>query len=287
MDKRFEIGRFWEAVLRQDAAALRAFFCPDAYVNWHCTNERFTVEEYLRANCEYPGDWAGEVERAERCGDDLLVTVVHVHPVDRSASFHVTSFLRLRDGLIAAMDEYWADDGPAPAWRQEMGIGRKIHKCEEVWLKQAAPEDCDMIHKAQAKAFARLLERYRDIQTNPASETSQVIFRKMRQPGSRYYFIMAGSETVGMLRVIESDDRERCRISPMGILPAYQGRGCAQKALLAAEALYPDARLWALETIKEEPALRCLYEKMGYRPTGREAELQPGMTIVYYEKRLR
>ena len=45
---------------------------------------------------------------------------------DRSASVHVTSFIKLKDDKIAAMDEYWADDGEAPAWRQEMKIGRKI-----------------------------------------------------------------------------------------------------------------------------------------------------------------
>lgn len=30
------------------------------------------------------------------------------------------------DDKIIAMDEYWADDGEAPKWRQDMKIGRKI-----------------------------------------------------------------------------------------------------------------------------------------------------------------
>ena len=51
---------FWDAVLRQDAGRLREYFCKDAYVNWHCTNEHFNVEEYIRANCEYPGEWDGK-----------------------------------------------------------------------------------------------------------------------------------------------------------------------------------------------------------------------------------
>lgn len=56
-----DIRSFWEAALKQDAKRLREFFASDAYINWHCTNEHFTVEEYIRANCEYPGEWDGEI----------------------------------------------------------------------------------------------------------------------------------------------------------------------------------------------------------------------------------
>ena len=41
-----EIKEFWDAVLRQDADEIREYFHPDAWVNWHNTNEHFTVEEY-------------------------------------------------------------------------------------------------------------------------------------------------------------------------------------------------------------------------------------------------
>ncbi len=120
-----DINAFWKDVLSQDRGALAEYFCPDALVRWPCTNEQFTVQEFIRANCEYPGDWDGEIERADRCGD-RLVTVVHVFPGDRSASFHAVSFFTLKDGRIMSLDEYWADDGEPPAWRKSMGIGRPI-----------------------------------------------------------------------------------------------------------------------------------------------------------------
>ncbi len=120
-----DVEQFWADVLRQDAEALRAYFRKDAFVNWHCTNEHFTVEEYIRANCEYPGEWAGEIERIHSF-DDMIVTVVRVYPVDSSDSFHVTSFLKVENGKIRSMDEYWADDGPAPQWRLEKRLGRPI-----------------------------------------------------------------------------------------------------------------------------------------------------------------
>ena len=60
---------FWDAVLRQDAGRLREYFCKDAYVNWHCTNEHFNVEEYIRANCEYPGEWDGKDRKSGKFVD--------------------------------------------------------------------------------------------------------------------------------------------------------------------------------------------------------------------------
>ena len=76
------IKQFWKAVLAQDREAMRSYFNDDAYVNWHCTNEHFTVEEFIRANCEYPGEWDGEVERIESTGD-IVITVSMQNPVFR------------------------------------------------------------------------------------------------------------------------------------------------------------------------------------------------------------
>ena len=125
------IQQFWSDVLAQRADEIREYFHANAYVNWHCSNEHFTVEEFIRANCEYNGygvsvgDWDGEVEKIVTT-DDMIVTATRVYPKDRSASFHVTSFIKLKDDKIVAMDEYWADDCVAPKWRQDMRIGRRI-----------------------------------------------------------------------------------------------------------------------------------------------------------------
>lgn len=119
------IHHFWKDVLEQNRAELASYFQPGATIRWHCSNEQFTVQEYIRANCEYPGDWDGEIERIEEFGD-TIITAVRVYPRDRSASFHVVSFIRLLDGRISEIDEYWSDDGSAPEWRQQMRIGKPI-----------------------------------------------------------------------------------------------------------------------------------------------------------------
>ena len=120
-----KIYEFWKAVLAQDAEAIRGYFQESACVNWHCTNEQFTVEEFIVANCEYPGDWEGEVERVEVIGD-LYITAVRVYPRDRSLSFHVVSFIKTAEHKIVSMDEYWADDGKAPQWRLDKHLGTTI-----------------------------------------------------------------------------------------------------------------------------------------------------------------
>ena len=120
-----DVCRFMQAVLAQDEETIRRYFHKDAYVNWHCSNERFTVDEYIIANCNYPGDWEGTVERVEML-DDLYITATKVYPKDRSAFFHVVSFIKTESDRIISMDEYWADDGKAPQWRVEMRIGTPI-----------------------------------------------------------------------------------------------------------------------------------------------------------------
>lgn len=123
------INQYWEAILRQDADAIRAYFHADAWVNWHNTNEHFNVEEFIRANCEYPGEWDGEIEQAIAT-QTHIITAVHVYSKGEGLSFHVASFMRVEDGKIASIDEYWGDDGIAPQWRLDKQIGSKIRRDE-------------------------------------------------------------------------------------------------------------------------------------------------------------
>ena len=124
------IHEFWKAVLVQDENEIRKYFHEDAYVNWHCTNEHFNLDEYIIANCEYPGEWTGEVERLEKA-EDLNIMAVHVHTKDDSLSFHVVSFIRMDGDKIGAVDEYWGDDGPVPEWRKEKEIGIRFPESSE------------------------------------------------------------------------------------------------------------------------------------------------------------
>ena len=119
------INQFWTDVLNQDAKALESYFHEDAFINWHCTNEHFTAAEFIRANCEYPGNWTGEIEK-KYVLDDTIITATHVYSKDSSLSFHVVSFIKVKDDKIISVDEYWGDDGVAPQWRLDKHIGTVI-----------------------------------------------------------------------------------------------------------------------------------------------------------------
>lgn len=94
-------------------------------MNWHNTNEHFTVEEFIRANCAYPGEWDGKVEQTITTPTHII-TATHVYSKDGTRSFHVASLIRVADGKIASIDEYWGDDGDAPVWRQALHLGTTI-----------------------------------------------------------------------------------------------------------------------------------------------------------------
>ena len=121
-----DVKAFLKAVLRQQRQELFSYFAPDAVIRWHCSNEQFTVDEYIKANCDYPGDWNGDIERITPIESGYAVAM-RVYPPDQSASFHVVSFIIIENDHIVSMDEYWADDGEAPEWRKKLNIGKPIH----------------------------------------------------------------------------------------------------------------------------------------------------------------
>ena len=151
-----------------------------------------------------------------------------------------------------------------------------------IQLRKATEEDLRRIHYIQVKSFAQLLLKYEDFESSPAADSQEDIRQRFRQPFTDYYFVVLDDREIGMLRVC--DFGENCRLSPLCILPEYQGRGYAQQAIAQMESLYPKARLWQLDTIAQEQKLRHLYEKMGYRQIEKTEQIKEGMELVYYEK---
>ncbi|WP_065107623.1 hypothetical protein, partial [Streptobacillus moniliformis] len=89
------------------------------------TNEHFTLEEFIIANSEYPDKWNGKVERVLQFGN-LVITVTHVCAINKPLSFHVVSFISLKDDKIISIDEYWGGDDDVPQWRLDKHIGKPI-----------------------------------------------------------------------------------------------------------------------------------------------------------------
>jgi len=153
-----------------------------------------------------------------------------------------------------------------------------------VELMRAGLDDAQRIWRMQVRTFMPLLEIYQDTQTNPANEPIDKVLLRLQQPYTYYYLIQADGETVGAIRVVDKKETgKNKRISPLFILPEYQGRGLAQQAMLEAERIHGGGG-WELDTILQEKGNCHLYEKMGYRQTGKMKKINDRLTLVFYEK---
>ena len=150
-------------------------------------------------------------------------------------------------------------------------------------LRQAKREDIKTIWKMQVEAFSDLLAVYQDYDMSPSAEEMDKVNARFEQPWTKYYFIEAEGKDVGVVRVIDKKDGSRKRISPLWIMKEFRGKGYAQDAIRAVEDLYGKDN-WCLDTILQEKGNLHLYEKMGYKRTGRIEHINERMDIVFYEK---
>lgn len=125
MSHKEQIIALWNDIDRQNWNNIHKYFEKEAIIKWNNTNEKFTVEEFVRANCEYPGDWSIKIERLE-CIENLVISVVKVHLANSDVSFRATSFFNFNNVKIKELNEYWGDYGKAPQWRIDKQIGKPI-----------------------------------------------------------------------------------------------------------------------------------------------------------------
>ena len=76
----------------------------------------------------------------------------------------------------------------------------------EIQLTKATLDDAQRIWRMQVEAFMPLLERYQDVDTNPASEPIDKVVMRLKQPYTYYYLIQVCEETVGAIRVVDKQE---------------------------------------------------------------------------------
>lgn len=160
---------------------------------------------------------------------------------------------------------------------------------DTIRLILATENDAELLHKLQVDAFMPLYEKYQDDETSPAKESLDTIRWKITDRSkSDFYIIVFENEPVGGIRVRNHDGgkiTEGVRwISPIFVIPAFQGRGIAQKVIQQVFDMFEDTITWRLDTIKEEPGNCHLYEKCGFVRWGDEEVVNEKMTLVKYEK---
>jgi RimJ/RimL family protein N-acetyltransferase len=164
-------------------------------------------------------------------------------------------------------------------------IGRNGVRVMEITLEKASESDAQSIFDIQVNAFSPLLEVYKDYNTNPANETIERLITRINNPSGGVYKIKSDTILVGAISILWKEETQFW-ISPMFILPKYQGQGIAQKAITQIEKIFPQAVSWELATIAEEKRNCYLYEKMGFTKTGEIKEINDRMTLIFFKKSL-
>ncbi|CAI6036013.1 hypothetical protein PAECIP112173_00822 [Paenibacillus sp. JJ-100] len=156
----------------------------------------------------------------------------------------------------------------------------------EITLVKSGLDGAHAIYEMQKKSFTPLLKKYQDFETSPANQTVAQVTARLSQSFTDYYIIKCSEMSVGAIRIVKKENKIY-RISPIFILPEFQGRGIAQNVFSIVEDLYCDAIMWELDTVLQEQRNCYLYEKLGYKRTNRIKEINDKMTIVSYEKHMK
>lgn len=154
----------------------------------------------------------------------------------------------------------------------------------EIRLLRAEAKDAAELHAMQVESFMELFEKYQDFETSPANEGVERLEFRLMQDFTYYYFICLGAKKAGAIRIIDKKEpSENKRISPIFVLPEFQGQGIAQKAIRMCEEIH-GREGWELDTILQEQKNCYLYEKMGYKRIGKTVVINDKLTLVLYEK---
>jgi GNAT superfamily N-acetyltransferase/ketosteroid isomerase-like protein len=110
------VRALWAAVQARDWAAARALLHRDVRAVWWSSGERFDgADAFIAVNAHYPEGWTVRVIDVSMLCDGRVMSVVRVD--HRPQSYFATSLFLTDDGVITAIDEYWATLEAPPAWR--------------------------------------------------------------------------------------------------------------------------------------------------------------------------
>ena len=115
------VRSLWTAFQARDWTAARALLRDGLQATWWTSGERFAnADGFIQAQAQYPEGWTLHIIEAERLEDGRVLSLVRVDQPPHS--FYATSFFIVDDGLITAIDEYWATAEPPPGWRVEQKL---------------------------------------------------------------------------------------------------------------------------------------------------------------------
>lgn len=161
-------------------------------------------------------------------------------------------------------------------------------------IRRTVAEEAPVLVEIQRAAFLPLYERYHD-PGNPCLRGAEDVSSRLGNPAYRYFTILDDARIIGgalwkcagrtpFTAALATGEYYLQRIF---ILPELQGRGFARRAILLCEAQFPDARTLYVDFPEDMEKSRRCYAAAGFQDSGERLEVQPGLILAAFEKRLR
>lgn len=150
-------------------------------------------------------------------------------------------------------------------------------------IKQIKNTELIKAFSMQKKCFKPIYEKYYD-ETSPYKESFAKFVLRTTKSSFQMYWIVDNSTKVGQIWIATKNDT--AKLARLFVLPKYQNKGYATKAIIDIEKLYSYYNHWQLDTIKEEKKNVHLYQKLGYKPNGKEKIINDKMTIIEFKKEI-
>lgn len=162
-----------------------------------------------------------------------------------------------------------------------------------ITIRPTVEQDAEILCGIQKEAFFPLYERYHD-EGNPFLRGTEDILKRLNTPYFRYFTILENEEIVGgisykcMGRVPFIDELKDgvYYLQRIYIKPERQRRGIARTAILLCEKEFPDANTFYVDFPEDLVKNRKCYESVGFREAGMRKEVEPGLVLACFQKRL-
>lgn len=146
-------------------------------------------------------------------------------------------------------------------------------------FRRSTLDDIECLLPIQRASFQEDLEKYEDVETNPACETDEKLAENIRK--YHHFTILDDDTVIGAMDV--RGNNERMHISKVFISPSHQNKGAGTATLQFLEEKFSDVKLWTLYTPYLSFRNHYFYEKFGYKKT-KEVQVTAKLVLFKYEK---
>lgn len=150
-------------------------------------------------------------------------------------------------------------------------------------IQRTSQAEAKMLLQIQQDAFQDDLEKYNDIETNPANEPIERLLFKIEN--YLHYTIWLEGKVIGGID-IRNLRNERYRLNRIFLANDQQNKGLGSRIMKLIELKFPNAVEWGLDTPHLNKRNHYFYEKLGYKKVG-EHVISEKLTLIDYVKTIK